>query len=305
MIMAAEGSCQDTWKKQLNVNIFFDIATAAGFRGSNSGCHRGFASTTFREPCGAACHQVIWEDEMGCFLCCLIQIFSFFDLNCVQELFFLERHAYCRVLSFGIPDCFLVEALFTYTNCKWIMSISWGLPKPGNYLDSHNLFTLMRGTRTWPSGDNPSHLPEGIRSAASLPSQIDDTLVGGISSWNSSKETQIKQFGVQTDFAPVDMEKIIVIVLFKDILSRPKRCQMLSDWIVMNRVLKLEVFLPKEFLQSFWRWMNHILGGGFKCFLFPSRPRGNDRIRRAYFSDGLVKNHRLVFFEKLWRLDES
>ena len=234
---------------------------------------------------------------MGCFLCCLIQIFSFFDLNCVQELFFLERHAYCCVLSFGIPDCFLVEALFTYTNCKWIMSISWGLPKPGNYLDSHNLFTLMRGTRTWPSGDNPSHLPEGIRSAASLPSQIDDTLVGGTSSssWNSSKETQIKQFGVQTDFAPVDMEKIIVIVLFKGILSRPYPCQMLSDWIVMNRVLKLAVFLPcvspifLEVDESYSRrWFQMF-------FLCPSRPEMIEF--DYYFSDGLVQPPTSILWE--------
>ena len=120
----------------------------------------------------------------------------------------------------------------------------------------------MRGTRTWPSGDNPSHLPKAILSAATQ--------------WNSSEETQIKQFGFQMDFAPVDMEKIIVIVLFKGILSVPKGAKCCQNWIVMNRVLKLEVFLPSvspiflEVDESYSRRRFQIL--------FMSIPPWNDRI---------------------------
>ena len=64
------------------------------------------------------------------------------------------------------------------------------------------------------------------------------------------------------------------------------------------------VFFPFPFWKDQWKTMrlnnfqqNPILGGGFKDFWnFHPDPRGDDPIWRAYFSNGLVKNHQLALF---------
>ena len=132
MIMAAEGFLSGYLKKTCLKNTYCKylfLILPRRLEPISSILFRGFASATFREPCGAACHQVIWGKMR--WDASYVVLYRSFHLELCSRVVFSRKACIlsCCVLSFGIPDWIFSWSSFHITNCKWIMSISWGLPK--------------------------------------------------------------------------------------------------------------------------------------------------------------------------------